>query len=101
MTQPFQSFSQFYPYYLTQHRNRHCRRLHVLGTLSALLLLVAAIVTPLGWLALLAPLVGYGASWTGHFLFERNQPAAFHHPWYSLLGDFAMLRDVLRGRLGA
>jgi hypothetical protein len=98
----FDSFREFYPYYLSQHRNRYCRRLHVLGTLTALALIVVGLLTPYTWLALpLAPVVGYGASWSGHFFFERNPPAAFRHPGYSLLGDLAMLRDVLRGRLSA
>ncbi|MGH7517926.1 MAG: Mpo1-like protein [Gemmatimonadales bacterium] len=95
----FKRFSDFYPYYLAEHQNRVSRRLHVTGTALVLLTLVAAVVTG-RWLLLLAmPLFGYGFAWLGHFVFERNRPATFRHPLYSLLGDFALFRDVITGRI--
>jgi len=48
---------------------------------------------------LLIPVAGYGFAWIGHFVFEKNRPATFDHPWYSLIGDFAMFRDVLLGKV--
>jgi hypothetical protein len=94
----FASFGEFYPYYLEQHTNRVSRRLHVSGTLLAIAVVVAAIVSG-RWLWLLAaPLVGYLPAWCGHVLFERNSPATFRHPLYSLRGDFVMLAEVLSGR---
>ena len=48
---------------------------------------------------LLAPVVGYGFAWIGHFVFEKNKPATFQRPLYSFLGDWAMYRDILAGRL--
>ena len=93
--QRYTSFREFYPFYLGEHRNAVCRRLHVVGTA-----LVPTALLAREWpLLLLAPLVGYGFSWAGHFFFERNQPAAFKQPFYSLLGDFTMLKDVLAGRV--
>ncbi|HVN44188.1 MAG TPA: DUF962 domain-containing protein [Steroidobacteraceae bacterium] len=99
MEQPrFASFREFYPYYLQQHTERISRRLHVAGTLLALALAVAAIALR-RWAWLWAvPLVGYVPAWLGHFLFERNAPATFRHPLYSLRGDFTMLIEVLSGR---
>jgi hypothetical protein len=95
----FASFRDFYPYYLTEHRNRTSRRLHVVGTALVLLTVLFAIVSGQGdWLWLL-PLVGYGPAWIGHFFFEKNRPATFRHPIYSLAGDFVMFRDVLLGRI--
>ncbi|MGH7630838.1 MAG: Mpo1-like protein [Gemmatimonadales bacterium] len=95
----FKRFSDFYPYYLAEHQNRMSRRLHVAGTALVLLTLVAAVATG-RWLLLLAmPLFGYGFAWIGHFVFERNRPATFRHPLYSLLGDFALFRDVVTGRI--
>lgn len=98
-TRPFASFDEFYPFYLREHSNRVSRRLHVIGTSLGLLLLVAAIVTRRGSLLLAALVAGYGLAWIGHFAFEKNRPATFRHPLYSLRGDFTMLRDVLTGRL--
>lgn len=92
-------FRDFYPFYLSEHRNRTCRRLHFAGSLLVLAVVVAAIVTrDTSWLWL-APLFGYGFAWVGHFAFERNRPATFRHPFYSLAGDWVMFWDVLRGRV--
>jgi hypothetical protein len=99
-TQPqFANFRDFYPYYLAQHRNRICRRLHLSGTLLALVVAVVALVSG-RWLWLVAvPLAGYLPAWAGHLFFERNSPATFSHPLYSLRGDLAMLAEVLSGRM--
>lgn len=95
----FASFREFYPYYLSEHSNRMCRRLHVAGSLLVVLIVVAAVATRnAAWLPL-APIAGYGFAWLGHFGFERNRPATFRHPLYSLAGDWVMLFDVLRGRV--
>ena len=95
----FASFREFYPYYLGEHRNRLCRRLHFIGSTLVIAIVVAAAWTrqPL-WL-LLAPVAGYGFAWIGHYGFEKNRPATFRHPLYSLLGDWVMFADVLRGRV--
>jgi hypothetical protein len=95
----FASFREFYPFYLSEHRNRTSRRLHVSGTLLALALLATGLATR-EWALLLAGLVaGYGLAWVGHLFFEHNTPATFKHPLYSLRGDFTLLRDVLTGRM--
>lgn len=99
MTQRFRSFSEFYPYYLGEHRDPRCRRLHVLGSALALASIGLALwrAQP-GWL--LAGLgAGYGCAWIGHFAFEKNRPATFRHPFYSFLGDWRMFVDVLRSRV--
>jgi hypothetical protein len=94
----FASFREFYPYYLQQHTHRTSRRLHIAGTLLALAAAVAAIASG-HWVWLLGvPLAGYLPAWLGHWLFERNSPATFRHPLYSLRGDFTMLLEVLSGR---
>lgn len=95
----YRSFAQFYPFYLSEHRNRTCRRLHFVGSALVLVVIAAAIATrdPL-WL-IAAPVVGYGFAWVGHFGFEKNRPATFKHPLYSLMGDWVMFRDMLSGRI--
>jgi hypothetical protein len=95
----FASFDDFYPCYLREHSSRVSRRLHVIGTAFALLLVLAALVTREWALFWGVPIAGYAFAWTGHFFFERNLPATFRHPWYSLRGDLTMLRDVLSGHL--
>ena len=101
MQQPhFHSIKEFYPFYLTQHREFKCRALHFTGTFFVIGLFITAIITKIWWLILLMPLVGYGFAWTGHFLFEKNKPAAFHNPLYSLACDFIMFRHIISGQIG-
>ena len=94
----FTSFADFYPYYLTQHSNRASRRLHVAGTLLALVVAVVALASARWPWLLAAPLAGYLPAWAGHLFFEGNSPATFRYPLYSLRGDFTMLTEVLTGR---
>lgn len=98
-TAQFRSFAEFYPYYLGEHSNPTCRRLHFVGT-SLVIALLAYTIGSGKWLLLLAlPVFGYGFAWVGHFFFEKNRPATFTHPLYSLIGDFAMFRDILLGKI--
>nr|WP_232966867.1 DUF962 domain-containing protein [Pseudomonas koreensis] len=96
---PFNSFAEFYPYYLSEHANSTCRRLHFIGT-TLVIFILAMTLAKGAWLLLLAlPLAGYSFAWVGHFFFEKNRPATFQHPLYSLLGDFVMYRDMILGRV--
>jgi hypothetical protein len=93
-----QSFREFYPYYLSQHSDPTCRRLHFIGT-SLVITVLAAILWTHEWAGLLAiPVAGYGPAWIGHFFFEHNRPATFSHPLYSLAGDFRLYWEMLTGR---
>ena len=100
MDQSYTTFRDFYPFYLGEHRNSVCRRLHFIGSSLVLLTLLAVLVTGLWWGLLFMPLFGYGFAWAGHFFFEKNRPATFKHPVYSLMGDWVMYRDILTGRIG-
>jgi hypothetical protein len=95
----FASFREFYPYYLGEHRHPVCRRLHFAGSTLVLLIVVVAIATGDARWLWLAPLAGYGFAWIGHYVFEKNRPATFRHPLYSLAGDWVMYWQILRGRL--
>lgn len=100
MASRFASFREFYPFYLSEHRDRNCRRLHFMGSWLVLALIVAVATGLLGhWWLLAVPVVGYGFAWIGHFVFEKNRPATFAYPLWSLLGDWLMFRDILIGRV--
>ena len=95
----FKTFKSFYPFYLAEHSNRNCRKLHFAGSTLTLLCLAALVVTrqPL-WL-LAALVCGYGFAWIGHFGFEKNRPASFKRPLYSLMGDWVMYKDIWTGKV--
>ena len=95
----FTSFAEFYPFYLSEHRNPTCRRLHFIGSTLVLLSLTVWLITGNAWWAVAAPLCGYGFAWIGHFGFEKNRPASFRQPLYSLMGDWVMFWQLLTRRL--
>jgi len=87
------------PFYLSEHRHPVSRMLHYLGTWGSVLCLLTLIVTgePLWLLGVV--FCGYTFAWIGHFRFERNKPATFRHPLYSLASDFRMWWELNLGRL--
>ena len=95
----FKNFAEFYPFYLTEHSNRSCRRLHFVGLTLTLVYIAMLIATSRPQYLLYALLCGYGFAWVGHFVFERNRPASFQRPFYSFLGDWVMYKDLWTGRL--
>lgn len=97
-----QSFEEFWPYYVSQHRNATCRKLHFAGTTMALGLVAASPLFPPA--LAMAPVVGYGLAWIGHFAFEKNRPASWYslkHFAWSLRGDLRMWRMTLVGDMEA
>lgn len=95
------TYEEFWPRYLRQHSRPATRRLHVLGTSLALLLLAGALLNGAWWLALAALVVGYGAAWLSHAFVERNRPETFSRPLWSLLSDLRMTWLYLTGGLRA
>lgn len=95
----FKSIKEFYPFYLTQHRDIKCRTFHFIGTGIVIALFIAMLIFQKWWFLLLLPLAGYGFAWTGHFLFEKNKPAAFNNPLYSLACDFIMFWHIITGQI--
>lgn len=91
----FSSLREFYPYYLQEHKNKTCRRLHVVGSFLVLGILAYALATQQYVYLWLMPLAGYGFAWVGHFFFEKNKPATFKYPLYSFVCDWIMLKDIL------
>jgi hypothetical protein len=93
------TFAEFYPFYLSEHSNRTCRRLHFIGSTLALSCLALMVVTGNLQFLLLGLLCGYGFAWVGHFGFEKNKPASFKRPFYSFMGDWVMYKDIWTGKI--
>jgi hypothetical protein len=95
----FNSFIDFWPYYLSEHGKPATRLLHAVGSITGLILLPALIVVGKWWLFPLAFVPGYALAWTAHFFIEKNRPATFTHPLWSFIGDWKMLALMLAGKI--
>jgi len=95
----YKTLKEFYPYYLGEHSNRTCRRLHFIGTTLAIGLMATALITQTWWLLAVAFVQGYAWAWVGHFFFEHNKPATFKYPWLSFRGDWKMWWQMLTGKI--
>ena len=99
MSERYRTFAEFWPFYLREHGKPATRALHYAGTSLVVALALAALVTG-RWLWLLAlPVVGYAFAWFAHFAVEKNRPATFIYPLWSLAADFRMWWLWLTGRL--
>ncbi|TCM69969.1 hypothetical protein EC844_102242 [Acinetobacter calcoaceticus] len=96
---PIRHYSDFYRFYLTEHRNITSRRLHALGSSIGLYYFSKAIRQGRAKYVVYGVLSGYACAWVGHFIFEKNKPASFKQPIYSFISDWRMLSDIVRGNL--
>lgn len=101
MRTSFKSFEEFWPYYVREHSNKLTRRIHVAGTTVALACVAGGLLTRHRWLLLVAPIAGYGPAWAAHLLVEKNLPATFTHPLWSLKADLLMWAKTLDGTMDA
>ena len=100
MAERIKTYKEFYVYYLTEHENSTCRLLHFIGTgivISVVFYLSLNALWRSYWWTL--PLIGYGFAWIGHFFFEKNKPATFQYPFWSLYSDFKMFFQLLLGQI--
>lgn len=95
----YQSFAEFYPFYLSEHSRRETRRIHFVGSALALLCLLWALLSGEARWFFAALICGYGFAWAGHLFIERNRPATFRYPLYSLMGDWKMFWQILTGKM--
>lgn len=95
----FNSFNEFYPYYLSEHSNKVCRNLHYVGSSLVIVMALFSILSGTYILLWSLPVIGYGFAWLGHFLFEHNKPATFKWPFWSLSADWVMFFQFLTGKL--
>jgi hypothetical protein len=94
-TERFQSFSEFYPYYLTEHKLAGTRIMHFIGTTGLFYFLIMAMVSGNPWLVFYGVICGYGFAWVSHFFIEKNKPATFQYPLWSLLSDFKLYFELI------
>jgi hypothetical protein len=94
----YKSLNEFYSYYLKDHQNYTCRVLHFIGTTLFFVVIMGAFLFHKLSLLWLCPLFGYGFAWVGHFFFEKNKPATFQYPLYSLLSDFKLYFEIIAGK---
>ncbi|MBB3034965.1 DUF962 domain-containing protein [Alteriqipengyuania lutimaris] len=99
-TRAYKTFREFWPFYLREHSRPATRRLHYIGTALVIALAIVAVVTRTWWLLLALPVAGYFFAWIAHFRVERNRPATFTYPLWSLAADFRMFFMWVSGRLG-
>jgi hypothetical protein len=99
MAQRIQTFREFWPFYVNQHAHPVNRKLHFVGTTLVLASAITAVVTMSWWLLLLMPVGGYGFAWVGHFIVEKNRPATFTYPVWSLAADFVMYGKMWMGAM--
>jgi hypothetical protein len=98
METKFKSLKEFYPFYLSEHQNPTSRKLHFIGTALLFVILATSIFLSNYRILWLLPVIGYGFAWVGHFFFEKNKPATFQYPFYSLASDFILFLHLLIGK---
>ena len=102
MNEPkIETFEQFWDFYVGEHRKKTTRILHFIGTTAAVGCLAGGLLTKRRWLLLVAPVCGYGPAWFSHFFIEKNKPATFTYPLWSLQADIVMWWKTLSGQMQA
>lgn len=97
----YESFEEFWPFYVKEHSKKSTRVLHFVGTTCALGCVAGAVLLKKPWLLAAAPVAGYGFAWASHFFVEKNRPATFTYPTWSLKADFVMWSKMVRGEMDA
>ena len=95
----YKSFKAFYPYYLSEHSSKTNRTLHFCGTALLILVFIFGLINQNYKWFIAIPFLGYGFAWVGHFFIEKNKPATFTYPLYSLGADFVMFWHMISGQI--
>ena len=94
----FETYAEFWPYYLAEHSKPLTRVLHLLGTVCGTTILIWSVLTVNWFFIPLALIVGYGFAWVSHFFIEKNRPATFKYPWWSFISDYRMAYRMITFR---
>ena len=92
------TYSEFYLFYLSEHTNKTSRLLHFIGTFLFFIVLFYLLFSQKYFYLWILPIIGYGFAWVGHFFFEKNKPATFKYPFWSLISDFKLFFELLIGK---
>jgi hypothetical protein len=96
-----ETFEQFWDFYVGEHKEKATRILHFIGTTAAMGCVATGLLTKRRWLIPLALVAGYGPAWFSHFFIEKNKPATFKYPLWSLQADFVMWWKMVNGKMDA
>ena len=94
----FANFKEFYPFYINEHKLKYTKLTHFIGTCLVIFFTLRCVITVDPMFLAYAIISGYGCAWFGHFFIEKNKPATFKYPFYSLIGDFVMFAEILKGK---
>ena len=94
----YKNIKEFYPYYLSEHEDKRTKLFHFIGTGLSIYFLIQLLTTFNPIYFLFALLSGYGFAWVSHFFIEKNKPATFTYPLFSLVSDYIMFFEILRGK---
>lgn len=97
----FETFEEFWPFYVKEHAQKSTRIMHFVGTTAAVGMFATGVLLRKKWMMLVAPVFGYGPAWVSHFFIEKNRPATFKYPRWSLMADFVMWNKMVRGEMDA
>ena len=93
-------YSEFWDFYIQEHSKPLTRLLHFAGTTLGLILLVSVVWIGRWYYFPVFFVVGYAFAWFAHFVIEKNRPATFKYPFWSLISDFKMIWYMATGRMG-
>ena len=93
------NINEYYKHYLSLHRNKYCRLLHFIGQLTTIFFTIFTLHNWYWYLIPLIPFVVYPFAWSGHYFFEKNEPAAFRDPVKAKISDWMMFRDIMLGKI--
>ena len=93
------TFEEFWPFYVREHSKKSTRMLHFVGTTAAVACAATGLLLKKRWMLLVAPVLGYGPAWISHFFIEKNKPATFKYPLWSLRADFVMWKKIVTGQM--
>lgn len=98
MSDKIKTYKEFYAFYLQEHQNKMSRILHFVGTFLVFIVLGIGMYYGWTWQFIFVPITGYFFAWIGHAFFEKNKPATFKYPFWSLISDFKLFFEILVGK---
>ncbi|SHJ88195.1 DUF962 domain-containing protein [Epilithonimonas mollis] len=92
------TYKEFYQFYLTEHQKPLTRVFHFIGILLVFAVIIYVIESGKERFLWYCPIFGYGFAWFSHAVFEKNKPATFRYPFWSLISDFRLFFELLIGK---